>query len=164
MLAQDLDDDDDDDDAAQGAAGATADGGERAGGAVGGAREEVTFELFEKVLWPLMVGKERADGVRRSTRELKAQAQAKDMLDKVARAPLKASVVFREIVSYIKGSAEVRRGAGTNRETRVATSNADLSCAAPTAEGVPSDVLPSRAGARVGGRLPLACRLPFARP
>ena len=25
--------------------------------------EEVTFELFEKVLWLLMVGKERADGV-----------------------------------------------------------------------------------------------------
>eukprot|EP00966_Prymnesium_polylepis_P214289 4962524-Prymnesium_polylepis.2 len=81
------DDDDDDDDTVQRAAGATADGGERAGsaagGAVGGAREEVTFDLFEKVLWPLMVGKERADGVRRSTRELKAQAQAKDLLDKV---------------------------------------------------------------------------------
>ena len=56
-----------------------------------------SLELFEKVL-AADGGKERADGVRRSSRELKSQAQAKDLQDKV-HSPLKASVVFREIVS-----------------------------------------------------------------
>lgn len=114
----DLDEDDEDyDDEEEGSVwgGDERDGAEAAavcsgdgapGGARAAAREEVTFEMFERTLWPLMVGKDKPQAAQRGLRELKQQAQAKDLRDKVARSALKASVVFREIVSYIKGSAQ----------------------------------------------------------
>ena len=71
----------------------------------GGARVEMTFELFERVLWPLMVGKERAEAEPRPLAEMSSMAQARDLQEKVRRCAMKASVVFREIVSYIKGSS-----------------------------------------------------------
>jgi len=74
-------------------------------------RPEMTFELFERVLWPLMIGKGMpdADDGRSSLAEMHA---SKDLLEKVRRAPVKASLVFREIVSYIKGSSQALDCAG----------------------------------------------------
>ena len=74
-------------------------------------RPEMTFELFERVLWPLMIGKGMpdADDGRSPLAELHA---SKDLLEKVRRAPVKASLVFREIVSYIKGSSQALDCAG----------------------------------------------------
>ena len=71
----------------------------------------MTFELFERVLWPLMIGKGMpdADDGRSPLAELHA---SKDLLEKVRRAPVKASLVFREIVSYIKGSSQALDCAG----------------------------------------------------
>ena len=110
LFDEEEDDVDDDDDAADdgdglGAEGAGGDGGAPTGGAARGAvRVEMTFDLFERVLWPLMVGKGMpgADDGKGPISEVVA---SKDLLDKVRRAPVKASLVFREIVSYIKGSS-----------------------------------------------------------
>jgi len=74
-------------------------------GASSRTREEVTYELFQSVLWPLMIGKERADGSA-SPRELKLMAQTLAEKSSVRSAAFKPSIVFREIVSYIKGSAQ----------------------------------------------------------
>ena len=83
-------------------------GGERGGGAGGGVREEVTFDVFERWLWPLMVSKEKPAAAQRaaSVAELRAQADAARQARQAAKEPLKPSVVFREIVSFIKGSSE----------------------------------------------------------
>ena len=82
--------------------------GDASHGAAGGQasiRPEVNFDGFERALWPLMIGKGMpgADDARGALADVQT---SKDLLDKVRKAPVKASLVFREIVSYIKGSSQ----------------------------------------------------------
>jgi hypothetical protein len=71
-------------------------------------REEVTFELFERWLWPHMVAKAKPEAARggHSVAELKRQAAALRTAKGGRRAGTEPSIVFREIVSFIKGSSE----------------------------------------------------------
>ena len=69
-------------------------------------RDEVTFETFENRLWPLMVGKGMPVAEDAKGGALTSVQASKDLMEKVRKFPLKASPVFREIVSYIKGSAD----------------------------------------------------------
>ena len=71
----------------------------------GGVREEVTFELFERWLWPHMVAKAKPEAARggHTVAELKRQAAALRTAKGGRRAGTEPSIVFREIVSFIKG-------------------------------------------------------------
>ena len=75
-----------------------------AAGVGAGRAVEITFETFERVLWPLMLGR-GVPSAEDAKAPLAETHPSKDLLDKVRRAPVKASLVFREIVSYIKGSS-----------------------------------------------------------
>ena len=106
------DDDDEVDDVDESEVGALPPSGVAAGSAGGAAagslrraRLEMTYDLFEHKLWPLMVGKEApgADDAKGSLHDMQV---GKDLLEKARRCPLKPSLVFREIVSYIKGSSQ----------------------------------------------------------
>ena len=86
----------------EGAAARGAAGGARGGG---GVREEVTFELFERWLWPHMVAKAKPEAARggHSVAELRRQATVLRTAKGGRRAGMEPSIVFREIVSFIKG-------------------------------------------------------------
>ena len=91
---------------------AAAGGGAAARGAAAGARggmrvrEEVTFELFERWLWPHMVAKAKPEAALggHSVAELRRQATAlRAAKGGGRRSGMEPSIVFREIVSFIKG-------------------------------------------------------------
>lgn len=101
------------DDGAVARGGGVAPGGEGAaahgvaGGARGGGRvrEEVTFELFERWLWPHMVAKTKPEAALggHSVAELRRQATVLRTAKGGRRTGMEPSIVFREIVSFIKG-------------------------------------------------------------
>ena len=74
------------------------------GGASG--RVEITFDIFENLLWPHMLTHKATAAHKLTRHQLKEQARSPTMRRTVAKSPLKASMVFREICSYIKGSSE----------------------------------------------------------
>lgn len=105
LLDEVEEDDDDDDEGGE----PEASGGEGSAAGASGSKEvirqEINFDTFERTLWPLMLGKGMpgSDDARGALADVH---MSKDLLDKVRKAPVKASLVFREIVSYIKGSSQ----------------------------------------------------------
>lgn len=105
-----LDDDDLDDEADEGGVEEERDNAEGEQAATmrdeGARRTEMTFELFETILWPHMLTHKASAAHKTTQQQLSAQAKTAEMRRAVERSSLKASMVFREICSYIKGSSE----------------------------------------------------------
>ena len=109
----DEDSDEDEDEDGGGEGGAASAGGGGGGGAAardGRVREEVNFKFFESFLWPHMVVKAKPEaalgGHKDLVAELKKGAAALRASKGARRGGMEASIVFREIVSFIKGSSE----------------------------------------------------------
>ena len=83
---------------------------------------------FERHLWPLMVAKEKPEAARAASaaKELREAAAGPALQQAVRKCALKPSVVFREIVSFIKGRRRrsTRRAAGC-RATSTSHSGAE---------------------------------------
>ena len=76
----------------------------RRGGGEARVRTEMTFDFFEGVLWPHMLTHRAATAEKVSRRQLLDQARGAEARRAVERSKFKASMVFREICSYIKAS------------------------------------------------------------